>query len=349
MQEGYRLRARAPQAAFIAIVLSAIPFRVIADEASTPRLENCRVTADARQLDVGAGGHVTLTSVLPLPAKETMVLKDMKGTVVRTLINESRPAGTYADKWDGSGDGGRRLRDDQYRWVATFNDGSHSFTIDLSRVLDGDFELKSHAEYPLWNPFGGVPLRFSHTFERPGEIALVFSRATFNVAPKCDPPDFFCRYLDGYRPSGEFAYEWAGVDDTGAFRPDIHAIFVISHHEDLAKNAIIVFGGRPSISRLSVSPATYQPGLDSLDVTFLLHTFQNETTSVAIRWMNQQSRSVLRTVTISDVKPGVVKAAWDGRADGGARVAPGNYLLRVRAVDALGQEAVAEVLTTVVY
>jgi flagellar hook assembly protein FlgD len=351
MPEGYRLRARAPQAAFMAIALStaAIPIRVVADEAGTPRLEDCRVTAGARQLDVGAGGHATLTSVLPLPARETIVLKDMKGTVVRTLVDETRPAGTYADKWDGKGDGGRRLKDDQYRWVATFGDGGRSFTIDRSKELDGDFELKSHAEYPLWNPFGGVPLRFSHTFERPGEIALVFSRATFNVTPRCDPPAFFCRFLGGYRPAGKFSYEWAGVDDTGAFRPDIHAIFVISHHEDLAKNAIVVYGGRPNITGLMVSPAVYRPDLDPQAVTFHLQAFQRETTSIEISWMSQQARSILRAVSLPAVKPGPVKDSWDGRADSGARVAPGNYLLRVRAVDALGQEAVAEVLTTVVY
>ena len=312
-------------------------------------LEDARVTADARQLDVGTGGLVTLTTILPLPVRETIVLKDMKGTVVRTLVDETRPAGTYADKWDGKGDGGRRLKDDQYRWVAVFSDEDHSFSIDRSKELDGDSELKSHPEYPPWDPFRGVPLRFSHTFERPGEIVLIFCRATFNVTPRCDPPEFFCRFLDGYWPAGEFAYEWAGVDDSGVFRPDIHGIAVISHHEDLAKNAIVVYGGRPSVTRLSVSPARYEPALDSQEVTFSLRTSRNERTSAVITWMNQESRSVLKTLTLSDVRPGLVKAAWDGRADNGERVAPGGYVLSVRVTDALGQEARAEILTTVVY
>lgn len=320
-----------------------------AQEVQSPTLENITVTADARQLDVGAGGLVTLTSVLPLQARETIVLKDVKGIVVRTLVDESRPAGTYADKWDGKGDGGKRLKDDQYRWVATFSDGNRSFTIDQSNELDGDFELKSHPEYLPWDPFRGIPLRFNVTFERPGEIVLVFSRATFNVSPKCDPPEFFCRFLDGYWPAGEFAYEWAGVDDSGVFRSDIHGIAVISHHEELAKNAIVVYGGRPSIAQLSVSPAQYRPEIDLQKVTFTLGAFQNEHTTVVITWMNQESQSILRTMTLSTVQPGVVTTTWDGRADHGVRVAPAVYILNVRATDPLGQEAKAEILTTVVY
>jgi flagellar hook assembly protein FlgD len=311
--------------------------------------ENISVTASDRQVNVGAGGLVTMTTILSLPATETIVLKNMKGTVVRTLVNAKRAPGKYADTWDGKGDHRKRLKDDQYRWVATFSDRSHSFSIDNSKELDGDFELKSHPEYPPWDPFRGVPLRFSHTFERPGEIVLVFSRATFNVSPRCDPPEFFCRFLDGYWPAGEFAYEWAGADDSGVFRPDIHGIFVISHHEDLAKNAIVVYGGRPSITRLRVSPAQYQPDLGAQEVTFSLQTYQNERTRAVITWMNQVSRSVLRTLTLSDVRSGVATAAWDGRADNGVPVAPGDYTLSVRVTDTLGQEARSEIMTTVAY
>jgi flagellar hook assembly protein FlgD len=89
--------------------------------------------------------------------------------------------------------------------------------------------------------------------------------------------------------------------------------------------------------------------MDAQEVTFSLETYQNERVSGVISYMNQGSRSVLRTLTLRDVRPGLVKAAWDGRADNGARVAPGNYVVSVRMTDALGQEAKAEILTTVGY
>lgn len=350
-ERGRRAAARALvlPAAFLVVLISRPATAQQVESGTSVALEKASVTASDRQVNIGAGGVVSLTTLLPVPARETIVLKNMKGTVVRTLINAKRAAGKYVDTWDGKGDDRKRLEDGQYRWVAIFSDRSHLFSIDHSKELDGDFELKSHPEYPPWDPFRGLPLRFSHTFERPGDIVLVFSRATYNVSPRCDPPEFFCRFLDGYWPAGEFVYEWAGADDSGVFRPDIHGIFVISHHEDLAKNAIVVYGGRPSITRLRVSPAQYQPDLGVQEVTFSLQTYQNERTRAVITWMNQGSRSVLRTLTLSDVRSGMVTAAWDGRADNGVPVAPGDYTLSVRVTDALGQEARNEIMTTVAY
>jgi hypothetical protein len=92
----------------------------------------------------------------------------MKGTVVRTLVDEPRPSGTYADKWDGKGDGGKRLKDDQYRWVATFSDGSHTFTIDRSNEFDGDFELKSHPTTLRGIPSGASLSDSATTLRGPG-------------------------------------------------------------------------------------------------------------------------------------------------------------------------------------
>lgn len=328
---------------------SSHPGRSAPPKARSVTLVNPSVTASDRQVNVGASGLVTLTSILPLPAKETIVLKDIRGAVVRTLVDSRRAPGTYTDAWDGKGDSGKKLKDDQYRWVARFSEDSVSFSIDYSKELDGDFELKSHPEYSPWDPFKGVPLRFSHTFEKPGEIVLVFSRATYNVSPRCNPPEFFCRFLDGYQPAGEFIYEWAGVDDAGVFRPDIHAIFVISHHEDLARNAIIVYGGRPLVTQLSASPAPYRPDMGAQEVTFSLRTFRNERASALITWMNQESRSVLRTLTLTDVRSGLIRITWDGRGENGARVAPGAYTIMVRVTDALGQEARAETLARLEY
>jgi flagellar hook assembly protein FlgD len=84
-------------------------------------------------------------------------------------------------------------------------------------------------------------------------------------------------------------------------------------------------------------------------VRFQLTTYRGEPLPVVIKWMNQESRSVLRTLTLEDVRPGVVSAWWDGRADNGIRAAPGGYLLRVQVMNALGEETTAEVVTALIY
>lgn len=184
---------------------------------------NVSVTASARQLNVGTGGSVSLTTILPISAREKLEIKDMSGAVVRTVVDTFRTTGRYVDAWDGKGEKGERLKDGQYRWVALFEDGTKTLAIDLSSDVDGDAEVKSHPEYEDWRPYDNEPLKVRVTFDRPGEVVLVFSHDTYYVKPSCSPPDFFCRFLDGWDPAGEFVYEWAGVDDSGARRDDLHS------------------------------------------------------------------------------------------------------------------------------
>lgn len=291
---------------------------------------------------------MVLTTLLGVHAREAIVITDLAGNEVRTLVDGCRRPGAYEDGWDGKDAHGARVKDGQYRWVAMFDDGLHAVRIDRSKELDGDFELKSHPEYPPWDPFQNVPLRFSHTFERPGSITLVFARDTYYVTPSCEPPKFFCRVL-GYQPAGEFEYEWAGVDDAGTLRRDLHGIFVISHHEDLAKNAIVVFGGAPKVSGVTITPPFFRPGAGLQEIGFSLRTYHGEHVTGTISIVNQESRSTLRTIVLPDAVPGRVTATWDGRADNGIPVAPGRYTVSVRVADALGQHALGEILTMIEY
>lgn len=318
----------------------------MAARSAAPSLSSVTVEASGRQVEVGGETPVVLTTVLPLAARETLVVKDSHGKVVRTLVDATRPAGTYQDAWDGLPSEKGRLPDGQYFWIATFDDGTEKVVIDRTLEKDGDAEVKSHPEYPKWDPFDNKPLKFTHVFERPGEIALVFARETYYVKLSCEPPKF-CRFLDGFHPGGTFTYEWAGVDDTGTYRNDIHGIFVISHHEDLAKNGIVVYGGRPTLSGVRVDPPVLRPGLETQVIGFSMGTYGGEHAGTVVRLTNQESRSVLRTLRRKDAPPGQVKVRWDGRGDNGALVAPGAYTVRVVVTSVLGEAAQAEILTRV--
>ena len=312
-------------------------------------LADVRITLSGRELDAGAGESVVLTSILPLRVRETLVLKDAAGAIARTLVDAQRAPGIYRDAWDGTAADGTRLRDGLYRWVATVADGAHERTIDWTAEKDGDAEVKSHPEYAKWDPFESAPLKFSHRFDRPGEIVLVFSRETYYVHLSCEAPRFFCRFLDGFHPAGEFTYEWAGVDDEGNYRDDIRGIFVISHHEELSKNGVVVHGGRPVVTNVRVKPPLYRPGLSSQEVSFALSTYRGEHVSAVVTSMNLESRSILRTIRVGEVAPGSVTVRWDGRGENGSLVAPGRYLIAVVVTDSLGQSSRGETLARVDY
>ncbi len=312
-------------------------------------LSRCTVEASGRQLNAFAGEGVTFTSTLGAIARETIVITDSHGGVVKHLVDRCAAPGGYDDSWNGTDDRGERVLDGLYRWVATFDDGIGTFTIDQSGELDGDFELKSHPEYNQWKPFENEPLRVRHTFERPGEVVLVFSRDTYYVRPSCEPPKFFCRFLDGFQPAGEFEYDWAGVDDTGARRSDIHGIMVISHHERLPRNGIVVYGGSPRIRDVLVSPTLYRPDSGPQEISFWLTLPAGGRATAVVSITNQESRSCLKRITLPEVMAGRVTTSWDGRTDSGIRSAPGQYTVSVRVTDSLAHAATGEILTVLEY
>lgn len=58
------------------------------------------------------------------------------------------------------------------------------------------------------------------------------------------------------------------------------------------------------------------------------------------------SGKVVRTIELADQKVGVVSVTWDGNNDLGEAVPDGEYVVKVKAVDADGKEVLAEALTS---
>lgn len=314
----------------------------------SPAMTEFDAHASARELNLRVGEVVTLSTRSKQPGRQLTEIRDMTGNVVRKLVDEMRPPGSFEDAWDGYGEGGRRIRDGQYRWVATLDTGDRCLTVDRSAELDGDYEVKSHPEYQPWAPFDNVPLRIQHAFERPGQILLIFSPVIFPVYARCDPPQF-CRWLEGYHPSGPFVYEWAGSDEAGAYRPEIQGVLVISSHENLSRNAIVVHGGSPELTGLVVSPAYYAAGTGRQQVEFSVRAHPGDRLEIAVTWTNHESRSVVRRLRRGSVLPGRLTLPWDGRSETGMAAAPGGYTVRVVVEDSIGNRASCETLTTLVY
>jgi flagellar hook assembly protein FlgD len=103
------------------------------------------------------------------------------------------------------------------------------------------------------------------------------------------------------------------------------------------------------VTGVAVSPSDFHPDAGVQRVTFSLRTYLGEHVLATITWTNQESRSVLKTLTVQNVAPGLVKTTWDGRADNGVLVAPGFYTVTVWVTDSLGQRARGEILTRVGY
>jgi hypothetical protein len=207
---------------------------------------------------------------------------------------------------------------------------------------------------PASDPFDNLPMVFSYNFTITGRTHLAFS-PTYVTTPiqgipgTCDPPNICV--LDTFQEAGPHTLSWAGADSTGALRTDIKGFSLCSSTFARPKNVVVVYGTAPLISGalVTVNPPLYQPERGNQSVNFSLSTYQNQPVNVSVTYVNQTSLSTLRTITATGVSSGNVSLLWDGRADNGMWVAPGNYTVTVTVTDTLGNKAWAQILTKVRY
>ncbi|MGH9360413.1 MAG: FlgD immunoglobulin-like domain containing protein, partial [Thermoanaerobaculia bacterium] len=295
-----------------------------------------------------AGATVSYTSVVPFAVTEALRIKKEAGQVVRTVVNGSRAAGTYSDVWNGRNDAGTLLPDGAYFYVAEVTEGQNTMVWDLTTQYRNDY-IKADDDLNLgaFDPFNNQPLTFTYSFPQPGRISVGFA-PTVAVDGTCDPPQF-CLFHQQYQESGPHTVSWAGVDPDGVFRSEVRGIGVINNRELFSKNAVVLYGTKASVTSVRVTPPVFGPAVGTQTVTFQLGTYQNQPAAVTVSFLNQESRSVLRTLTLASQAPGAVSVVWDGRADNGMLVAPGAYTVTVTASDALGNRASGQILTTLQY
>src|SRR5206468_678197 len=120
------------------------------------------LSQSASQLNPGAGGGgtITFTSVLSTSVTESLTIRNEVGTVVRTLVNVSRPTGTYTDQWDGKNAQGALLPDGGYFVVETLTDSSGSTVYDPASQQNWRSSSFISQSPPLaaYNPFKNLPL-----------------------------------------------------------------------------------------------------------------------------------------------------------------------------------------------
>jgi hypothetical protein len=198
-----------------------------------------------------------------------------------------------------------------------------------------------------FDPFNNQPMVISYNFTHAGRVSIALG-PTNPVAPNCDPPQF-CLAFQEYQASGERTITWAGVDHSGALRPDVRSLGVVSRRTTFSANAIVVYGTTTQLSNLVVVPPVFGPAVGLQEVAFDLATFAGDLADVTITFQNQASLSVLRTIDLPDQTPGHAVVQWDGRSENGMWVAPGTYTVTVTARDSVGNVAKGQILTTIQY
>ncbi len=317
-------------------------------------LGNFVVSQAAYQVNGAAGGTVLYTSVVPFELTETLYLKNASGQTVRTLVNAARAAGPpYSDAWDGRNDSGDLLPDAPYFWIATATAGASSMTWDLSN--QSRIELSD----------GIVNPTFSSPFDSFNNAPLVMNYNLANASRtsvQVHPGDFSSSNCAGIRSSGgecltEWEYEaagphsfiWAETRPNGAFLPGQRYSTVVFMNSWFFRNTVVLFGSKPTLTSPRFTPAVYGPTNGTQSLQFNLATYQSQSVSLTVQFLNHSSVSVLKTITVPTQAPGTVTVTWDGRADNGMLVAPGGYTAIITVTDSLGNVATLHAVTMVVY
>lgn len=321
---------------------------------------NFKMSQNVEQFNSGASGTVTYTSTVPAqftqnpsnPLTQTIEIRNEAGSLVRTLISSvPRTAGTYNDAFDGKNNTASLLPEGGYFYTSYVVNGSYSMTWDLSNQFVG-----GTPNWPVWvfaptsfDSFKNLPLNYNFNLVSPARITLTWSTVNL-IGPNCNSPHY-CVYIDRYAASGLYLGSWAGTDSTGVFRPDLHYGHVHAFRSNFPKNAVVVFGIKPTIANLSLSTPIYTPSTgQNQTISFTLATYQSQAApTVVVSIKNSASNTVVRTITLNNVAAGTVNVSWDGKASNGNLVSPDMHLVTVTVTDAIGNQEMAQIFTTVRY
>lgn len=316
-------------------------------------LGNFKATQSAYQFNPSTGGTITYTSTVPFALTETIVVKNEAGAVVRNLLTSAaRNAGTFNDAFNGRNDANVILPDGPYFYVATVTDGTHTFAWDLSNVMRNDYgNYNDGLGVQAYDPYNNKPLTFNYNFAQPGRVSIATSTNPGSVVGDCTQPPtatFYCPAIELWQEAGPQTFTWSGIDSNGAYRT-VRSVAIVTSTSTFPKNAAVLFGSKPKVQNVKVTPPVYGPAVGTQAIEFDLTTYASQPADVSIALVNLSTNSTLRTLTVTGQAAGHATITWDGRADNGMLVAPGSYSVVVTATDQLGNVVRGGILTTIQY
>jgi flagellar hook assembly protein FlgD len=318
------------------------------------------VTKTSWEVNTGTGGTATYTSSIPFTLNESLVLRNAAGTVVRTLFNGTRTAGTYNDVWDGKNDQGEVVPDGPYFYVATASEGGTSYTLDRTSVFRTDKD-------PWWgevvrtisggvNPFENDPFVYNYTLQETRKVQIVVSPVRSDgtclgrFSPACSEGTP-CISGPAYRAPGAHTFVWPATGNDGRYMVGFDCAIVLYRFDDFPVNVIAAYGTAPTTSTPIFTPALFGAATGAQTLSFNLSTFQQANADIAVDVISQTDYAdgPVRRITRAGQPPGLVEIAWDGHADNGMPLAPGRYTFIIRITDPIGNVLTQHAVTKIGY
>ena len=288
------------------------------------------------------GETAAVNTSISAAAPVRILLLDEDRVVVRNLVDEVRPAGSYSDPWDGRDNAGDLLAQAPYFAVLEYEVSGRVERIDLTDVTGGLRYNPSRNRLPsIFRPFEDDLLTINFT--------IPSSRGASEVTAFIGQFFFDTRFVTLLEREplgvGTHTIHWDGTDPQGGIAeppPGDRFLFGIFGFT-LPDNAIMLQSA-PVLSNVSVDPNFFDPSTPDFispdDPTATVVFDIDRVSNVELTVTNLQTGLVLRRITQFSVTPGTQVLEWDGRAENGLFVDKGDYRLTLRAIDSTGSVSI---------
>jgi flagellar hook assembly protein FlgD len=318
-------------------------------------LKHFKVGQSLLEFNGAAGSNVTYTSTVPFTLTETLEIRNASGQLVRSLVSaQQRTAGDYNDNWNGRNGSGRILPDGAYFYKAIVTDGTYTMTWDLTNEYLNGVCYGNLIWWTSFDPYDNLTLAVPYNYTRTGKISVKFYSCNQNQPNTCledTCPETYTFISNKYEETGAHTVRWASVDDSGA-RKFLPWGKVFNKQDTFSKNAVVLYGTKPTISNLRVNPPVFNPARGTQQISFNLglYSYQSQTGNITVTILNQETSppSVLRTIPLNSAA-GPISIVWNGRNNTGQHwLAPSNYTVRVKVTDSVIGNVVEETILTTI-
>lgn len=296
----------------------------------------------------GAVGSVDIETSLSGSTAMQLFIQDAAGSRVRTLVNATRPAGSYSDAWDGLDDAGNPLPQGVYYAILEYQVGSETRRVDLTNTTGGTRYNPPRDSLPSsFSPFADdlLDINFTIPSNRGASEILAFV-GLFYVDTRL--VTLLNRYPLG---SGSHTIFWDGLDVDGHLAvapPGDRFLFGIWGYT-LPDNAIFIQAA-PVLSEVAIDPNDFSPTAAPGVAT--IHYSLSKAATVELTVVNLDTGQAIRTIREAVDPTGQadpLTLLWDGYADNGLLATSGDYRLELRATDASGSVSLVRYLLVRVF
>ena len=286
-----------------------------------------------------AGETALIQTTLSAGAPIRILLKDRNGAVVRTLIAETRAAGSYSDTWDGKDEAGQLLPQGPYYAVLEYELNGETRSLDLTHTTGGFQYTPSRSFFAFtFKPLEDNLLRITFTIPSSrgaSEILAVIGLLRSNTR--------FITLLEQVPLGvGGHTIYWDGLDSNGNFAlPPPGDRFILGLIGFTLPDNAIFLEAAPVISNVTVDPNYFDPStpdfITPADPAATITYDLDKVADIELTVTNLKTGRVLRRIRQTNVPAGTGHSiSWDGHASDGLFADKGDYRLTLQAIDTTG-------------